>query len=120
MAHRALKTSRRRRRRTGIRKRVAGTPTRPRLCVYRSLQHIYAQLVDDLASTTLAAASTLETKAVAAKSSTLDAAQDVGRVIAQKAKVAGIQQVAFDRGGFRYHGRIKALADAARKEGLKF
>lgn len=118
MVHRALKTSRRQRRRTGIRKRVAGTPTRPRLCVYRSLQHIYAQLVDDLASTTLAAASTLETKA--AKSSTLDAAQDVGRAIAQKAKAAGIQQVAFDRGGFRYHGRIKALADAARKEGLKF
>ena len=118
MAQRALKTSRRRRRRAGIRKRVSGTPERPRLCVYRSLQHIYAQLVDDLASTTLAAASTVQAKTP--KSSSLDAARDVGRAIAQKAKAAGIQQVAFDRGGFRYHGRIKALADAARKEGLKF
>lgn len=112
-----LKQIRRRRRKTGLRKRLFGTPERPRLTVYRSLKHIYAQIVDDLSGKTLVAANTVQAHG---KNGNRNAAQEVGKALAAKAKLAGIAQVAFDRNGFRYHGRIKALAEAARKEGLKF
>jgi large subunit ribosomal protein L18 len=116
--HKALRRSRRR---TGIRKRVQGTPVRPRLAIYRSLNHIYVQLIDDLAGQTLASASTRD-KGVSVSSGTgnVSAAEAVGQAIAERAKSAGVSQVVFDRGGFKFHGRVKALADAARKAGLEF
>jgi large subunit ribosomal protein L18 len=104
------------RRKLGIRKRVFGTPQRPRLTVYRSLKYVYAQIVDDLSGRTLVAASSIKTEAGGNK----QAAAAVGKTLAEKAKAAGIAHVAFDRNGFRYHGRIKALADAAREAGLSF
>jgi large subunit ribosomal protein L18 len=97
-----------------------GTPDRPRLCVYRSLHHIYVQLVDDLAGRTLAAASTRDKDLKMDATGNIAAAGVVGEKIAERAKAAGVSKVVFDRGGFRYHGRIKALADAARKGGLEF
>jgi large subunit ribosomal protein L18 len=109
-----LKAVRRKRRKTGIRKRVVGTPERPRLTVFRSLNHIYAQVIDDLEGKTLASASTIK----AGKGGNIAAAVEVGKQIAQQAKDAGVKQVSFDRNGFRYHGRVKALADAAREGGL--
>jgi large subunit ribosomal protein L18 len=114
--------NRRRKRRIGIRKRVAGTPARPRLAIFRSLNHIYAQVIDDLDGKTLASASSRDKGADlgGAKSGNAKAAMAVGDAIAKKAKAAGISRVVFDRGGFRYHGRVKALADAARKGGLEF
>lgn len=115
-----MKTVRRNRRRKGIRKRVIGDPGRPRLAVFRSTGHIYAQIVDDLTGTTLAAASTLDKGDKITPGGNCQAADQVGRRIARKAIDAGIVQVVFDRGGRTYHGRIKALAEAARKEGLKF
>lgn len=114
------KVRRRVRRHGGIRKRVIGTPSRPRLAVYRSLKHIYVQVIDDLAGRTLLSASTLDPDAGAHKTADCAAAAAVGSLLAKRAKEAGITDVCFDRGGFRYHGRIKALADAARKEGLNF
>lgn len=114
------KQVRRSRRRTGIRKRVIGTPTQPRLCVYRSLNHIYAQVIDDLAGTTLASASTRDKGFGGETTGNVSAAEAVGTALAAKAKSAGVTKVAFDRGGFRFHGRVKALADAARKGGLEF
>lgn len=114
-----LKRLRRHRR---VRKKVLGTPERPRLCVYRSLRHIYAQVIDDLAGRTLASASTLSpelTPSLAATKKT-DAAKLVGKRLAEKALAHGIRSVVFDRGGCKYHGRIKALADAAREGGLVF
>jgi large subunit ribosomal protein L18 len=100
-----------------VRVRVDGTVQRPRLSVYRSLHHLYAQLIDDGAGRTLAAASTVGLKT---GKNDLAAAQAVGRAIADGAKGAGVTAVVFDRGGFLYHGRIKALADAAREAGLEF
>jgi len=100
-----------------VRVHVAGTAQRPRLAVFRSLNHLYAQLIDDAASRTLAAASTLEMKS---KGNGVAQAAEVGKSIAAKAKAAGVSAVVFDRGGFLYHGRIKALADAAREAGLEF
>jgi large subunit ribosomal protein L18 len=100
-----------------VRVHVAGTSERPRLAVYRSLNHVYAQLIDDGTSHTVASASTVALKA---KGNGVSQAQEVGRAIAAKAKAAGVNQVVFDRGGFLYHGRIKALADAAREAGLEF
>jgi large subunit ribosomal protein L18 len=100
-----------------VRVHVAGTPERPRLAVFRSLNHLYAQLIDDEASRTVASASTVELKA---KGNDVEAAVKVGKAIAAKAKAAGVNHVVFDRGGFLYHGRIKALADAAREAGLEF
>jgi large subunit ribosomal protein L18 len=100
-----------------VRVHVAGTSQRPRLAVFRSLNHVYAQLIDDASSHTLAAASTVGLKA---KGNGVAQAQEVGKAIAAKAKAAGVSQVVFDRGGFLYHGRIKALADAAREAGLEF
>lgn len=106
----------RKRRHERVRKRVAGSTERPRLCVYRSLNHIYAQVIDDLAGHTLASASSLGEKGAG----NIDGATAVGKAIAEKAKAAGVTQVVFDRGGYLYHGRIKALADAAREGGLDF
>jgi len=100
-----------------LRARIAGTAERPRLAIYRSLSQIYAQVIDDQSGRTLAAASSLEAKDKAKRS---EAAKAVGAKIAEKAKAAGIQEVIFDRGGYRYHGRVKALADAARSNGLRF
>jgi large subunit ribosomal protein L18 len=118
MARIDLKRKQHRRRKAGIRKLVNGTPQRPRLAVYRSLKHIYAQVIDDVSGTTLAAASSPQAKLP--KGGNKAAAAEVGKLVAQKAKEAGITAVAFDRSGFKYHGRLKALADAARAAGLKF
>ncbi|MCL4219826.1 MAG: 50S ribosomal protein L18 [Phycisphaerales bacterium] len=114
------KTLRRSRRRTGIRKRVMGTPERPRLSVYRSLQHIYVQVIDDLSGRTLCSASSRDKDAKVKTGGNTDAARFVGAEIARRAREAGVTAVAFDRGGFRFHGRVKALADAAREGGLQF
>jgi large subunit ribosomal protein L18 len=100
-----------------VRVTVSGTSERPRLAVYRSLNHLYAQVIDDGAAKTVAAASTVELKA---KGNGMAEAAQVGKQIADKAKAAGVKQVVFDRGGFLYHGRVKALADAAREAGLEF
>jgi large subunit ribosomal protein L18 len=115
-----LKSHKRIRRKKGLRKRIFGVPARPRLTVFRSAKHIYAQVIDDLTGKTLASASTVQKGAKIDKSGNCKAAEQVGSNIAQRAKDAGVSQVVFDRNGFRYHGRIKALADAARKGGLKF
>jgi large subunit ribosomal protein L18 len=101
-----------------VRKRVSGTTERPRLAVFRSNRHISAQVIDDRTGRTLAAASSLDAKDSKTKKS--DAAKAVGTKIAEKAKAAGVEEVIFDRGGYRYHGRVKALADAARSNGLRF
>jgi len=102
-----------------IRKKVRGTPERPRLAVFRSLKHIYAQVIDDTRGHTLAAASSLE-KSRQAAGGNVAGAREVGRLIAERALAKGIKRVVFDRGGFRYHGRVKALAEAAREAGLEF
>ncbi|MBX4187614.1 MAG: 50S ribosomal protein L18 [Candidatus Doudnabacteria bacterium] len=104
-------------RKNRIRSKVSGTANRPRMNVFRSTNHIYVQLIDDEAGKTLAAASSKEIKTKATKASL---ASEVGKLAAQKAKSAGISEVVFDRGGNRYHGRIKSLAEAAREAGLKF
>jgi large subunit ribosomal protein L18 len=105
-----------------VRRKVSGTLERPRLAVFRSNQHIYAQLIDDVAQATLAAASTVETevKAKIESGSTCEASTEVGKLIAQRALSKGISNVVFDRGGNLYHGRVQALADAARSAGLEF
>jgi large subunit ribosomal protein L18 len=108
--------------RARIRRKLAGTPERPRLAVFRSQAHIYAQVIDDDAGKTLCSASTLDKdlKEKAGKGANVASAKAVGQLIANRAKEKGIEAVVFDRGGFQYHGRIKALADAAREAGLKF
>jgi large subunit ribosomal protein L18 len=103
-----------------IRQRVSGSPERPRLAVFRSLKHISAQVIDDKAGHTLASASSVEKKAGVASGGNVAGAKDVGRVLAERAKEKGITKVVFDRGGYLYHGRVKALADAARAAGLEF
>lgn len=102
-----------------IRKKVSGSPERPRLAVFRSLKQIYVQAVDDTNGTTLAAASSLE-KGLCDKGGNIDGAKAVGKAIAERLADKGINTAVFDRGGFLYHGRIKALAEAAREAGLKF
>ncbi|MGH9661279.1 MAG: 50S ribosomal protein L18 [Bryobacteraceae bacterium] len=102
-----------------IRRKVKGTAQRPRLAVFRSLHHIYAQVIDDTQGATLAAASSNE-KGVATRGSNVASAKAVGEILAGRAKAKGIAQVVFDRGGYIYHGRVKALADAARAAGLEF
>ena len=102
-----------------VRKRVAGSPERPRLAVFRSNRHVYAQLIDDLAGATIASASTLEPELRGTGNTTATAAS-VGRLLAQRAKDKGIDAAVFDRGGYRYHGRVKALAEGAREGGLNF
>lgn len=110
------------RRHRRIRKKVSGTTECPRLAIFRSNQHIYAQVIDDIAQQTLAAASTLEVDLKQSLSSgdTCEASAAVGKLIAQRSIDKGIEQVVFDRGGNLYHGRVKALADAAREAGLQF
>ena len=105
-----------------IRKKMAGTQVKPRLCVFRSLDHIYAQVVDDSGGKTLAAASSVEkdVRGDLKNAGNIAAAKLVGKAIAERAKSVGIESVVFDRGGYLYHGRIKALAEAARESGLKF
>lgn len=105
-----------------VRTRVHGTSERPRLNVFRSLKHIYAQVVDDRRGVTLAAASTLdpEVRKTVASGGNIAGAKVVGKVIGERARAKGIEKVVFDRGGYKYHGRIKALADAAREAGLEF
>ena len=108
---------------TRIRKKVTGTASRPRLNVYRSVNHIYVQLIDDARQATIASASSLEQGKDGKKhivGGNIAAAKQVGKLIAQRAKEKGIESVVFDRGGYLYHGRIKAVADAAREGGLKF
>ena len=117
MIKREDRKSNRARRHRRVRVHVEGTEARPRLAVFRSLNHLYAQLIDDGASRTVAAASTVEMKA---KGNGMTQAAEVGKAIAAKAKAVGVSQVVFDRGGFLYHGRVKALADAAREAGLEF
>lgn len=105
-----------------IRKRLEGTESRPRLCVFRSNKHIYAQIVDDAHGSTLVAASSLDAdaKGEVKNGGNVAAAKAVGKIVAKRAIDKGIQAVLFDRGGYIYHGRVKALADAAREAGLKF
>ncbi len=117
MAKLSLFEKRRQRVRSKLRSQVAG---RPRLSVHRTGRHIYAQIIDDGAGTTLASASTLDKDLKAKNGSTAEAAADVGKRVAEAAKKAGVSTVVFDRGGFLFHGRVKALADAAREGGLEF
>lgn len=112
----------RERRHARIRKKVFGTAGRPRLSVYRSLNHIYAQIIDDSTGATLVAASTIESevKSLEGHKGNTGMAKKVGELIARKAAAKGIRKIVFDRGGYLYHGRVKALADAAREAGLEF
>ncbi len=116
------KTLGRERRHLRVRRRVQGTPERPRLAVFRSLKQIYAQVIDDLAGRTVAAASSLqkELRGKLEGKKRLDAAKEVGRELARRALEKGVKAVVFDRGGRRYHGRVKAFADGAREGGLQF
>ena len=112
----------RRKRHQRIRKHMGGTAARPRLSVYRSLRHVYAQVIDDEKGVTVVSASTLETEASGSLKGTgnRDAGKVLGKLIAERAKDSGVEEVVFDRGGFRYHGVIRAIADGAREAGLKF
>ena len=120
MAQATSRTAARRKRHGRIRLSVAGTAARPRLAVFRSLSQIYAQVIDDGSGRTLAAASSLERELRAAGGTKSEQAKAVGALIGRRAREAGIAQVVFDRAGFRYHGRVKSLADAAREAGLDF
>ena len=121
MLNREGKNSTRQRVHDRIRKKVMGTPERPRLNVYRSLNHIYVQLIDDLKGETLVAASTADNrKSDRVSGGNVASAKVVGKKIAELAKEKGVTKVVFDRGGYIYHGRVKALADAAREAGLQF
>jgi large subunit ribosomal protein L18 len=108
------------RRHLRVRKKVSGTAERPRLAVFRSLSHIYAQVIDDVAGHTLAAASTLDKTLRAETGKKSELAGKVGTLVGERARAAGVTKVVFDRGGFQYHGRVKSLADAARAAGLEF
>jgi len=120
MNHQKAKEIRRKRRRNHVRRKIVGTAERPRLCVHRSSKHIYAQLIDDLTGVTLATASSRSKDAGISYGGNIKASQVVGKKLAEAALAKGITLAAFDRGHYRYHGRIKALADAAREGGLKF
>ncbi len=122
MDHQRAKHRQQERRRNHVRRRIVGTPERPRLTVFRSSKHIYAQLIDDLSGVTLAAASSTgeEVRGALPYGGNVKAAVAVGKALAEVAKGKGIAKAAFDRGHYRYHGRIKALADAAREGGLQF
>ena len=110
----------RERRHRRVRKKVRGTTERPRLAVFRSNKHIYAQVIDDVSGRTLAAASTAETDARSSATGTVDAAKSVGKRVGERARAQGVSTVVFDRGGFRYHGRVAGVADGAREAGLEF
>jgi len=114
MSHKAILLARRKK---SVRKRISGTSTKPRVSVYRSLMHIYAQIIDDSTGTTLVASST---PALKMAGGTVEAAKAVGKDLAEKAAGKNVKKVCFDRSGYLYHGRVKALADAAREAGLEF
>ncbi len=116
------KQTTREKRKRRVRRKIFGAPERPRLSVYRSLRHIYAQIIDDLNGKTLVAASSLspEFKETTRRSGNIEAAKVVGKLIAEKAKKVNITKVRFDRGAYRYHGKVKVLAEAARENGLEF
>jgi large subunit ribosomal protein L18 len=116
----ATRGAARRKRHERIRLHMEGTAARPRLAVFRSLNHIYVQVIDDASGKTLAAASSVEKELRGSKGTKTDEAKAIGRLVAERAKSAGVERVVFDRAGFRYHGRIKSLADAAREAGLEF
>ena len=122
MDHQKAKRKRQLRRRRHVRRRITGTVERPRLSVFRSSKHIYAQLIDDINGNTLAAASSVlaDVRAALPYGGNIKAAAAVGKALAEQAKAKGIGLAAFDRGHYRYHGRVKALAEAAREAGLKF
>jgi large subunit ribosomal protein L18 len=120
MITKADKNEVRKKRHARVRSRLSGTEARPRLNVFRSNKHIYAQLIDDVNGVTLASASTLDKDVSVESSSNADAAVKVGELVAKRAVEKGIKSVVFDRGGYLYHGRIQALADAARENGLEF
>ena len=122
MNHQKAKRKQQLRRRLHVRRKITGTPERPRLTVFRSSKHIYAQLIDDLSGATLAAASsaTSDVKTSVPYGGNVKAAAEVGKKLAAVAKEKGINKAAFDRGHYRYHGRVKALADGAREGGLSF
>jgi large subunit ribosomal protein L18 len=114
------KVSSRRRRHHRVRTKVRGTAERPRLSVFRSTRHVYAQVIDDVNGRTIASASTMEKDTRGGATANVSAAKAVGQRLGERAKSAGITQVVFDRGGFRYHGRVAAVADGARESGLEF
>jgi large subunit ribosomal protein L18 len=120
MSQLASRSAQRVKRHERIRLRFAGTPARPRLAVFRSLNHIYAQVIDDASGKTLAAASSLEPTLRSADGTKSDDAKRVGKLVAERAKAAGVDKVVFDRAGFQYHGRVRSLAEAAREAGLDF
>ena len=120
MVHEHDKYRAREKRHARVRARVQGRAARPRLCIFRSLNHLYVQAVDDQRGVTVATASTLELRGEKAKTGNVQAAKKVGELIATRLKEKGLEAVVFDRGGYLYHGRVKALADAARAAGLKF
>ena len=119
MSIRPRKLEGRERRHRRVRKKVSGTAARPRLSVFRSNRHIYAQVIDDVSGRTLAAASTVESGLVAGPTATVEAARAVGRRVGERAKAVGVEAVVFDRGGFHYHGRVAGVADGARDAGLE-
>ena len=122
MITKADKNKIRKRKHVRVRKKISGTAECPRLCVFRSNAHIYAQIIDDVAGTTLVAASTLDkdVKSSVSNGSNIEAASQVGKLVAERAQAKGITEVVFDRGGYLYHGRVAALAQAAREAGLSF
>ena len=107
------------RRHRRVRKKILGTAARPRLAVFRSNKHIYVQAIDDIAGKTVASASTMESEQRSGSTATVDAATAVGKLVGERVKAAGITEVVFDRGGFKYHGRVAAVADGARAAGLQ-
>lgn len=113
------KSEHRVRRHRRVRKKVSGTAQRPRLAVFRSNKHIYVQAIDDTTGRTIASASTMEAEARTGATATVEAAKQVGKKVGERAKAAGVTTVVFDRGGFKYHGRIAAVADGAREAGLE-
>jgi len=116
--HTATRAVAREKKKLKIRKRVIGSAERPRLCIFRSSKHVYAQVIDDATGTTIASASTLDTDGV--KGANKDACAAIGKEVAKRAVAKNIKQVVFDRNGYLYHGRVKSLADAAREGGLEF
>jgi large subunit ribosomal protein L18 len=120
MITKADKNAVRKKRHARVRAKLSGTETRPRLNVFRSNKHIYAQLIDDVNGVTLASASTLDKELNLESTGNVEAAQKVGELVAKRAVEKGIKSVVFDRGGYLYHGRVKALAEAARENGLEF
>jgi large subunit ribosomal protein L18 len=120
MITKADKNATRKKRHARVRSKLTGTAARPRLNVFRSNKHIYAQLIDDVNGVTIASASTLDKEVSLDSTSNVDAAVKVGELVAKRAVEKGVKAVVFDRGGYLYHGRVKALADAARENGLEF